>query len=100
MMRFTTFRAKDPVLAVILSMGLVFAAPAISKAQQGDWEEVGPAGHSAQQQLMSAPPRVVATALGQTSYRPPVEPPAKASTNKVAAAATSAVAVQNHYVVQ
>jgi len=100
MMRFTTFRAKDPVLAVILSMGLVFAAPAISKAQQGDWEEVGPAGHGAQQQLMSAPPRVVATALGQTSYRPPVEPPANVATNNGAAAVTQPVAAQSHYVVQ
>lgn len=80
MMRFNTFRAKDPVLAAILAMGLVFAAPAITKAQsynQSDWEEVGPAGQSAQQQLMSAPPRVVATPLGQAGYRPPVEPPAR-----------------------
>lgn len=97
MMGFNTFRAKDPVLAVILSMGLVFAAPAISKAQQGDWEEVGPAGQSAQQ-LMSAPPRVVAPALGQTSYRPPVEPPANVSSNVGAAAV--AHAAQSHYVVQ
>ncbi|KAF1080617.1 MAG: hypothetical protein GQF41_3027 [Candidatus Rifleibacterium amylolyticum] len=97
MMGFNTFRAKDPVLAVILSMGLVFAAPAISKAQQGDWEEVGPAGQSAQQ-LMSAPPRVVAPALGQTSYRPPVEPPANVSSNAGAAAASHAT--QSHYVVQ
>jgi nucleoid-associated protein YgaU len=97
MMGFNTFRAKDPVLAVILSMGLVFAAPAMSKAQQGDWEEVGPAGHSAQQ-LMSAPPRVVAPALGQTSYRPPVEPPANVSSNAGVAAANHAT--QSHYVVQ
>jgi len=97
MMGFNTFRAKDPVLAVILSMGLVFAAPAISKAQQGDWEEVGPAGQSAQQ-LMSAPPRVVAPALGQTSYRPPVEPPANVSSNAGMAAASHTT--QSHYVVQ
>ncbi len=100
MMRFNTFRAKDPVLAVILSMGLVFAAPAISQAQQSDWEEVGQAGRSAQQQLMSSPPRVVATAQGQTSYRPPVEPPANAAANNVAASTVSPVAAQSSYVVQ
>lgn len=95
---FNTFRAKDPVLAVILSMGLVFAAPAISKAQQAGWEEVGPAGQSAQQ-LMSSPPRVVAPALGQTSYRPPVEPPVNVAASNVAAAVAS-VTPQSHYVVQ
>ena len=100
MMRFTTFRAKDPVLAVILSMGLVFAAPAITRAQSNDWEEVGPAGQNAQQQLMSAPPRVVATALGQTSYRPPVEPPANVSRNAAVNTANAAPVAQNHYVVQ
>jgi len=76
MKRFNSFRAKDPVLAAIISMGLAFAAPAMTRAQSamGDWEEVGPAGQSAQQQLMSAPPRVAAAPLGQASYRPPVEP--------------------------
>lgn len=98
MMRFNTFRAKDPVLAAILAMGLVFAAPAITKAQstdQGGWEEVGPAGQSAQQQLMAAPPRVTASPLGQAGYRPPVEPPTNASRTAAPAAAT-----QSHYVVQ
>lgn len=100
MMRFNTFRAKDPVLAVILSMGLVFAAPAISQAQQSDWEEVGQAGRSAQQQLMSSPPRVVSTGSGQTSYRPPVEPPANAAANNAAASMDRAPAAQSGYVVQ
>ncbi len=86
MVRFNSFRAKDPVLAAIISMGLVFAAPAITRAQSamGDWEEVGPAGQSAQQQLMSAPPRVAAAPLGQAGYRAPVEPPVNASRNNAA----------------
>ena len=97
MVRFNTFRAKDPVLAAIISMGLIFATPAMTKAQsaQGEWEEVGPAGQTAQQQLMSAPPRVSASPLGQASYRPPVEPPANTSRS----AGTVAVS-QTHYVVQ
>lgn len=88
MIRFNSFRAKDPVLAAIISMGLAFAAPAMTRAQSamGDWEEVGPAGQSAQQQLMSAPPRVAAAPLGQASYRPPVEPPVNASRNNAVAA--------------
>ncbi|HPT46795.1 MAG TPA: LysM peptidoglycan-binding domain-containing protein, partial [Candidatus Rifleibacterium sp.] len=94
------FRAKDPVLAAIISMGLVFAAPAMTRAQSaaGDWEEVGPAGQSAQQQLMSAPPRVAAAPLGQASYRPPVEPPVNASRNNAAPAV--AAAKSSFYVVQ
>jgi LysM repeat protein len=95
MVRFNSFRAKDPVLAAIISMGLVFGVPAITKAQngpdQGGWEEVGPAA-SAQQQLMQAPPRVVGNPLGQQSYRPPVEPPARKSATTQAS--------QNAYVVQ
>lgn len=111
MKRFNSFRAKDPVLAAIISMGLAFAAPAMTRAQSamGDWEEVGPAGQSAQQQLMSAPPRVAAAPLGQASYRPPVEPPANASRNsaaprvataKAAAPAQIAAAQDPYYVVQ
>lgn len=98
MVRFNTFRAKDPVLAAIISMGLIFATPAMTKAQsaQGEWEEVGPAGQTAQQQLMLAPPRVTATPLGQASYRPPVEPPDNASRNVGAAAMPQ----QTHYIVQ
>lgn len=100
MIKFNSFRAKDPVLAVIISMGLVFGAPAMTRAQtgtdQGGWEEVGPADALAQQQLMAAPPRVVATPLGQNSYRPPVEPP----TQSAAAQPTQAKAQQNAYVVQ
>ncbi len=111
MKRFNSFRAKDPVLAAIISMGLAFAAPAMTRAQSamGDWEEVGPAGQSAQQQLMSAPPRVAAAPLGQASYRPPVEPPVNASRNsaapraataKAAAPAQVAAAQNPYYVVQ
>lgn len=100
MRRFNSFRAKDPVLAAIISMGLVFAAPAMTRAQSamGDWEEVGPAGQSAQQQLMSAPPRVAAAPLGQANYRPPVEPPVNASRNSVARVAPAAK--ETFYVVQ
>jgi nucleoid-associated protein YgaU len=98
MIRFNSFRAKDPVLAAIISMGLVFGVPAMTKAQagpeQGGWEEVGPADALAQQQLMAAPPRVVATPLGQNSYRPPVEPPSRQAT------APTANRAQNVYVVQ
>jgi LysM repeat protein len=81
MIRFNSFRAKDPVIAAIVSMGLIFGAPAISKAQsQAGWEEVGPAGsaRTAQTELMMAPPKVVSSPLGANSYRPPVEPPARA----------------------
>ncbi len=97
MMRFNTFRAKDPVLAAILALGLVFSAPAVSKAQaydHADWEEVGPAGQHAQQQLMSSPPRVVASPLGQTGYRPPVEPPTHVAGNGATPPG------QDHYIVQ
>lgn len=95
MIRFNSFRAKDPVLAAIISMGLVFGAPAFARAQtgaeQGGWEEVGPAATSVQQQLMGTPPRVVASPLGQQNFRPPVEAPAKAAQSR---------AGQNSYVVQ
>jgi nucleoid-associated protein YgaU len=81
MIRFKTFRAKDSVLAAIISMGLVFGAPVMARAQAGDyvggWEEVGPAGNEAQQELMSAPPKVTGDPMGQQGYRPPVEPPEK-----------------------
>lgn len=100
MMRFNTFRAKDPVLAAIVALGLLFTAPVMSRAQsynQGDWEEVGPAANQTQQQLMAAPPRVVAAPLGQNAYRPPVEPPRSSAAN---VAAPAAPAAQSHYVVQ
>jgi nucleoid-associated protein YgaU len=64
----------------------------------GDWEEVGPAGQSAQQQLMSAPPRVAAAPLGQANYRPPVEPPVDASRN--GAVQMAAAVRETFYVVQ
>ena len=51
---FNYLRAKDPVLAAIISMGMIMSAQAIASAQYNDWEEVGPEALSAQQQLMSA----------------------------------------------
>lgn len=99
MLRFNSTRAKDPVLAAIISMGLIFGAPAMTRANPGssygEWEEVGPAGQSAQQQLLTAPPRVAAAPLGQSDFRPPVEPPKDMSGVKTLAAAN-----QNAYVVQ
>lgn len=81
MIRFNSFRAKDPVLAAIISMGLVFAGPGLVKAQsnsgQQGWEEVGPAGNAAQQQLMSGPPKLAGNS--RQSYRPPVEAPSRES---------------------
>ena len=88
---FNRFRAKDPVLATIISMGMIMSAQAIAGAQSNDWEEVGPAALSAQQQLMSAPPQIGANVSGQVSYRPPVERPVVASAN---------TEIQNEYTVQ
>lgn len=88
---FNRFRAKDPVLAAIISMGMIMSAQAIAGAQSSDWEEVGPSALSAQQQLMSAPPRVGANASAQVNYRPPVATPVD---NAISGG------VQNEYVVQ
>ncbi|MFZ5953157.1 MAG: LysM peptidoglycan-binding domain-containing protein [Candidatus Rifleibacteriota bacterium] len=104
MIRFNSFRAKDPVLAAIISMGLVFGVPAMTRAQagpeQGGWEEVGPADALAQQQLMAAPPRVVARPLGQNNYRPPVEPPSQKAAAAPAAPAAQPRPNSSVYVVQ
>lgn len=91
---FNYLRAKDPVLAAIISMGMIMSAQAIASAQYNDWEEVGPEALSAQQQLMSAPPQIAAKASGQVNYRPPVAVPT------VAAAKTKNSDIQNEYVVQ
>ena len=88
---FNRFRAKDPVLATIISMGMIMSAQAIAGAQSNDWEEVGPAALSAQQQLMSAPPQIGANVSGQVGYRPPVERPVVATAN---------TEIQNEYTVQ
>ena len=91
---FNYLRAKDPVLAAIISMGMIMSAQAIASAQYNDWEEVGPEALSAQQQLMSAPPQIAAKASGQVNYRPPVEAPT------VATAKAQNAGIQNEYVVQ
>ncbi len=91
---FNYLRAKDPVLAAIISMGMIMSAQAIASAQYNDWEEVGPEALSAQQQLMSAPPQIAAKASGQVNYRPPVEVPA------VSTAKAQNTGIQNEYVVQ
>ncbi len=91
---FNYFRAKDPVLAAIISMGMIMSAQAIASAQYNDWEEVGSDAQSAQQQLMSAPPQIAANVSGQVNYRPPVAVP------NVAKAKTDGTAIQNEYVVQ
>src|SRR5574344_1717876 len=75
MRSFKYFRAKDPVLAAVLALGLAVSLPALTRAEVAkDWEEVGPADYSIQQQLLSAPPKVSAM-VGVTSVRPPVELP-------------------------
>ncbi len=91
---FNYFRAKDPVLAAIISMGMIMSAQAIANAQYNDWEEVGSDAQSAQQQLMSAPPQIAANVSGQVNYRPPVAVP------NVATAKTDNSAIQNEYIVQ
>ena len=91
---FNYLRAKDPVLAAIISMGMIMSAQAIASAQYNDWEEVGPEALSAQQQLMSAPPQIAAKASGQVNYRPPVAVPS------VATAKAQSTDIQNEYVVQ
>ena len=91
---FNYLRAKDPVLAAIISMGMIMSAQAIASAQYNDWEEVGPEALSAQQQLMSAPPQIAAKASGQVNYRPPVAVP------QVATAKAKNTDIQNEYVVQ
>ncbi len=91
---FNYLRAKDPVLAAIISMGMIMSAQAIANAQYNDWEEVGPEALSAQQQLMSAPPQIAAKASGQVNYRPPVAVPT------VATAKAKNTDIQNEYVVQ
>lgn len=85
---FNRFRAKDPVLAAIISMGMIMSAQAIAGAQANDWEEVGPSSAAAQQQLMSAPPQIGANVSG---YRPPVSTPVVAAANN---------AIQSEYTVQ
>ena len=87
---FNRFRAKDPVLATIISMGMIMSAQAIAGAQSNDWEEVGPSAISAQQQLMTAPPMLGANVSGQIGYRSPV------ATTPVA----TKTAIQNEYIVQ
>jgi len=91
---FNYLRAKDPVLAAIISMGMIMSAQAIASAQYNDWEEVGPDALSAQQQLMSAPPQIAAKASGQMNYRPPVAVPT------VTATKAQKTDIQNEYVVQ
>ena len=91
---FNYFRAKDPVLAAIITMGMIMSAQAIASAQYNDWEEVGPDAQSAQQQLMSAPPQIAANVSGQVSYRPPVAVPT------VTSAKSENAGIQNEYVVQ
>lgn len=91
---FNYLRAKDPVLAAIISMGMIMSAQAIASAQYNDWEEVGPEALTAQQQLMSAPPQIAAKASGQVNYRPPVAVPS------VGTAKAEKSDIQNEYVVQ
>ena len=95
---FNNFRAKDPVLAAIISMGMIMSAQAIASAQYNDWEEVGSDAQSAQQMLMSAPPQVAANVSGQVNYRPPVAVPAVAPAKAKAKAKDNGI--QNEYVVQ
>ena len=69
---FKFFRAKDPVLAAIIALGLSVSLPAVVRAQVAvNWEEVGPNGQTVQQ-LMSAPPSISAYA---SQVRPPVAVP-------------------------
>lgn len=91
---FNNFRAKDPVLATIISMGMIMSAQAIASAQYNGWEEVGSEAQTAQQQLMSAPPQLAANVSGQVNYRPPVAVPS------VATAKPEKSGIQNEYVVQ
>lgn len=75
MRSFKYFRAKDPVLAAVLALGLAVSLPALTRAEVAkDWEEVGPAEHSVRQQLLSAPP-IVSAVVGDAGVRSPVELP-------------------------
>ncbi len=91
---FYNFRAKDPVLAAIISLGMIMSAQAIASAQYNDWEEVGSEAQTAQQQLMAAPPQLAANVSGQVNYRPPVEVPSVASKK------AKSTGMQNEYIVQ
>jgi LysM repeat protein len=68
------FRAKDPVLSVLMALGMVVTLPLLAKAEVAvGWEEARPVTR-VEQQLMSAPPTFT-QANNEISYRPPVELP-------------------------